>query len=108
MKPPRRRFSPVVYAGIWLRQNGRCACPCGEKLRDGYVAYDHIIPLSMGGKDEPENLQALIVKHHADKTGREATIRAKCDRQRAKHFGPRLNARDREIQRIRERKEQTA
>ena len=103
-KPRRKRFPPLVYAGIWLRQNGRCACPCGEKLHDGKVAYDHIVPLSMGGKDEPENLQALIVKHHADKTSKEATVRAKCDRQRAKHVGPRLSARDREIARIRERR----
>lgn len=105
MKPARKRFPPLVYAQIWLRQNGRCACPCGEKMQEGMVQYDHIIPLSMGGKDEPENLQALIKKHHADKTSKEAGIRAKCDRQRAKHFGPRLSARDREIRRIIERGE---
>ena len=108
MKPPRKRFSPLVYAGIWLRQNGRCACECGEKLQDGLVEYDHEKPLWLGGDDTPDNLRALIKKHHLQKTQGEATIRAKNDRMRAKHFGPRLNARDREIQRIRERKEQTA
>lgn len=102
IKPKRRKFPPHVYAGIVLRQRGRCAC-CPEKLQPGKIHYDHIIPLSMGGKDAPENLQALILKHHAVKTSKEATIRAKCDRIRAKHTGQRLNARDREISRILER-----
>lgn len=103
MKLSRRKFPPHVYAGIVLRQHGRCACGCGEKLQPGKIHYDHIIPLSMGGKDESENLQALILKHHAVKTSKEATIRAKCDRIRAKHTGQRLSARDREIARIIER-----
>lgn len=104
-KPRRKTFSPRVYAEICLRQGGKCACPCGEKLQPGRIQYDHVISLAMGGKDEPSNLQALITKHHADKTSREATIRAKCDRQRAKHFGPRLSLRDKEIAKIIERKE---
>lgn len=103
-KPRRKKFPPHVYAALWVKQNGRCACGCNEKMHDGKVQYDHIVSLAMGGKDEPENLQALIVKHHADKTSKEATIRAKCDRQRAKHFGPRLNKLEREIQKIRERR----
>ena len=108
MKPARKRFPPHVLAAIVLRQQGRCACPCGEKLQPGRIQYDHIIPLSMGGKDEPENLQALVTKHHAAKTSKEATIRAKCDRAGAKHRGEWLNRRDREVQRIIERQQRAS
>lgn len=105
MKPRRRTFSPLVYAEIWLRQKGRCFCGCKEKLQRGMVDYDHDVPLWLGGADTPANLRALIKKHHLVKTKAEATVRAKTDRQRAKHFGPRLSLRDKEIARIIERKE---
>lgn len=102
-KPRRRQFSPATYARIVLRQGGRCACGCKEKLQPGQIDYDHDKPLWLGGADTEENLRALIRKHHLKKTQGEATIRAKNDRIRAKHEGKRLNARDREIQRIIER-----
>ena len=86
MKAPRRRFSPSVYLAILVKQTWRCAC-CGEVFdtapmpRAGWwYHFDHILPLHLGGKDEPENLQALKRGHHAKKTHREASARAKTKR----------------------------
>ena len=79
MKAARRRFSPSVYRAILVKQGWRCAC-CGEFLDQFKFTFDHILPLHLGGKDEPENLQALKRGHHAKKTHKEASARAKCKR----------------------------
>ena len=75
----RRRFHPRVYAEIVKRQDGICACGCGEALgadpRD--IQFDHELALHLGGEDAPENLRALKRKHHLVKTIREAKGRAK-------------------------------
>lgn len=85
MKTPRKRFSPSVYRAILVKQAWRCAC-CGEFI-DSWAQtgrldfhFDHILPLHLDGKDEPENLQALKRGHHQSKTNREASARAKCKR----------------------------
>lgn len=81
MKAPRRRFSPSVYRAILVKQDWKCACPCRESLYDpGAIRWDHILPLSLGGKDGPENLQALLVGHHQRKSDRETAARAKTKR----------------------------
>ena len=79
MKAPRKRFGPSVYRAILFAQDWKCAC-CGGSLVQGRFHFDHILPLELGGKDEPENLQALKRGHHARKTSREASARAKCKR----------------------------
>ena len=88
MKYPRRRFSPSVYRAILVKQAWRCAC-CGELFyeeddenRNGPPPFhfDHILGIELGGKDEPENLQALKRGHHAKKTHKEASARAKTKR----------------------------
>ena len=86
MKTPRRRFPPKVYRDILDRQGWKCACGCGASF-DSWAQtgrldfhYDHILPLWLGGKDEPENLQALKRGHHAKKTHKEASARAKVKR----------------------------
>ncbi|MCH7936636.1 MAG: HNH endonuclease [Proteobacteria bacterium] len=78
---PRKKFSPAVYERILNRQNRRCACPCKEKF-DGLsdIRWDHILSLHMGGKDEPENLQALKNRHHIFKSNKENSARAKTKR----------------------------
>lgn len=81
-KHRRRKFHPRTYAAIVERQNGICACGCGEPLgtdrRD--MHFDHEIALWNGGEDSPDNLRALKKKHHLLKTIREATDRAKMKR----------------------------
>ena len=83
MKSSRRRFSPSVYRAILDRQDWTCACGCDEFFdppdpRRGIdYHFDHILGLELGGKDEPENLQALKRGHHAKKTHKEASARAK-------------------------------
>ena len=78
----RRRFPPHVYAAIIERQDGICACGCGEPLGSDprEFEFDHHIPLWKGGEDTPENLRARKKKHHLPKTAAEATERAKFKR----------------------------
>lgn len=42
---------------LFKKQNGMCAC-CGESLVKYHV--DHIMPLALGGRHIPENLQLLL------------------------------------------------
>ena len=77
----RRRFSPSIYRAILVRQNWKCACGCNLLFSTaGIYHFDHILPLSLGGLDEESNLQALIKGHHAAKSHREASARAKTKR----------------------------
>ena len=78
----RRRFHPRTYAAIIARQDGKCACGCGEALGADPrgIHFDHAIPLWNAGEDSPDNLRALKVRHHMRKTGREAKDRAKMKR----------------------------
>ena len=74
----RRHFPPSIYRAILVRQNWKCACGCDLLLSTaGIYHFDHILPLSLGGLDEESNLQALIKGHHAAKSHREASARAK-------------------------------
>lgn len=69
------------------RQDNRCAL-IGRKFRPGDVIhYDHIVPLWLGGANSESNLQAVLAEPHRRKTAMEATVKAKCDRTRKKHFG---------------------
>ena len=87
MTTPRRRFTHKVYRDLRVKQDWKCAC-CDEPFyqdgesRIGPLPYhfDHVFGLELGGKDEPENLQALKRGHHQRKTDRETTARAKTKR----------------------------
>lgn len=84
----RKRFSPAIYRDICQQQANTCAGPgCARRIPCQGMAYDHAVPLWAGGKDVPENLQALCETCHAAKTKREAFERAKADRIRAKLAG---------------------
>ena len=81
MKAPRHRFTPSIYRAILVRQKWQCACGCDLLLSTaGIYHFDHAMPLDLGGEDTPENLQALIKGHHAKKTHKEASARAKTKR----------------------------
>lgn len=57
-KDQRRCFTYEERLAALKRSGKRCAC-CGKKLTTKTMTMDHIIPLSRGGKNEPENLVAL-------------------------------------------------
>ena len=55
---------------IAIRQNWKCAGhECSKELEEYDI--DHIIPLSLGGKEDIDNLQALCPGCHRKKTDRE-------------------------------------
>jgi 5-methylcytosine-specific restriction endonuclease McrA len=104
----RRRFSPAVYAGIVLRQKGRCACGCGEPLGDDprEIQFDHVHDLQFGGADTPDNLRALIKKHHLEKTVANHKQAAKLDRIAARDglHKRKMSAKDKAMQKMIERR----
>lgn len=53
----RKTYSKEERKIIYDRSEGCCAL-CGKRLSLENMTLDHIIPLSMNGKDEMENLQA--------------------------------------------------
>ena len=56
-KIKRKKYSDEERKIIYDKSNGRCEL-CGQRLFLDNMTLDHIIPLSMGGKDDMENLQA--------------------------------------------------
>jgi len=102
----RKRFAPNVYAGIVARQNGKCACGCGEPLGDPRdIEFDHALDLQWGGQDTPENLRALLKRHHLEKTVRGHKDRAKVERIRQQDGlrKRKMNARDKAMAKMMER-----
>lgn len=56
-KRKRRKYSEEERKIIYDRSNGRCAL-CGQKLLLDNMTIDHIVPISMGGEDSLDNIQA--------------------------------------------------
>ena len=71
MSEPQRRI-------IAAKQDWKCANPDGKcRLKDGYLEeydVDHIIPLRIGGPDNPSNMQALCPACHRRKTERDVRL----------------------------------
>ncbi len=82
----RRYLTAKTKIQVWNHQSGCCAI-CGCWHDPFYMAYDHILPLCLGGTNERPNWQALCKTCHAVKTKREAGMRAKADRQRKAREG---------------------
>lgn len=57
-KRKRKRYSKKVRKIIYEKANGRCEL-CGRRLLFQDMTLDHIVPLSMGGKNDMGNLQTL-------------------------------------------------
>ena len=55
---------------ILERDDYRCY-ECGQ---DGCTQVDHIVPVSLGGTNDPENLAAICKPCHIDKTRRERDL----------------------------------
>lgn len=102
----RRYLSPSEKSRVIDRQRGKCYCPCKGELVVGQIDFDHIVDLQFEGTNDLSNFCALIRKHHKIKSNAANTIRAKCDRIKAKHNGTWLNAKDRDLASIRNRTKQ--
>lgn len=50
-------FTRKTIENLYVKQSGRCAC-C-QTLLSGKFEVDHIIPISKGGSNYPENIQLL-------------------------------------------------
>ena len=84
----RKRLTTRQRLAIFEASGGRCAS-CSRKLGPADKwDIDHIIPLALGGADEPENMQVLCDWCHGKKTAQEDAPRiAKARRQAARHLG---------------------
>lgn len=72
---------------ILRKQGDKCALT-GHAFRPGdKIEFDHITPLWLGGHNRESNLQAVLGTAHRQKTNAEATVRAKVNANRLKHFG---------------------
>jgi RNA-directed DNA polymerase len=66
--------TPTRVAKLMLKQKGKCN-HCGLYLTDtDLIEVDHIIPKSLGGKDEYKNLQLLHKHCHDYKTSRDGSL----------------------------------
>ena len=57
MKAKRQRLSAREFAAMWLKQDAKCACGCGEPLnaREG-VIQEHTTPVALGNGEKPDAL----------------------------------------------------
>ena len=71
-------------------RKGLCAA-CSQKIEAGKAwDIDHILPLALGGTNEPNNLQILCRPCHGAKTNQSDIPRiAKTKRLKARHLGAR-------------------
>lgn len=78
---PRKDLTDQQKAKLFLDAGGKCAGPCGRKLRSADVWHaDHIIALENGGTNDVSNFQVLCEWCHKPKTaddhGKAAKTRA--------------------------------
>jgi len=88
-RPTRRQiFSTSFRLNLFLKRKGTCAS-CSQKIDAGKAwDIDHIIPLALGGTNEPKNLQILCKPCHQSKTSQSDIPRiAKTKRLKARHLG---------------------
>jgi hypothetical protein len=72
---------------ILSRQDNKCALTGHQFVPGDKIEFDHITALWLGGKNCESNLHAVLGEAHKRKTKVEAAVRAKTNRDTAKHFG---------------------
>jgi 5-methylcytosine-specific restriction enzyme A len=84
----RPTFSTSFRLSLFLKRKGTCAA-CAQKIEAGKVwDIDHILPLALGGTNEPHNLQILCKPCHQSKTSHsDIPSIAKTKRLKARHLG---------------------
>lgn len=52
----RQRLTKFEFATLFLAQEGRCGCGCGERLEAGKVDEEHTRPVGLDGQAKPDSL----------------------------------------------------
>lgn len=84
----RRRLTALQRTKVFDRDNGIC-CLCGLKInapKDKWI-LEHVVPLWLGGADDESNMAPAHFHCAIEKTRKEAPVKAKSDRVRARHIG---------------------
>ena len=86
----RHVFSTSFRLKLFLKRKGTCTS-CSQKIGAGKAwDIDHILPLALGGTNEPKNLQILCKPCHQSKTSQSDIPRiAKTKLLKARHLGAR-------------------
>ena len=89
----RPTFSTAFRLNLFLKRKGMCTA-CSQKIDAGKSwDIDHILPLALGGTNEPDNLQILCRPCHRSKTSHSDIPRiAKTKRLKARHLGARASS----------------
>lgn len=83
----RRHLSTRQRRQIFEAREGLChICSCPVHAGDAWD-LDHVLPLALGGADEPDNLAPAHTKCHREKTRQDVHRIRKADRQRDRHMG---------------------
>ena len=84
----RPTFSTSFRLSLFLKRKGICAA-CTQKIDAGKAwDIDHILPMALGGTNEPHNLQILCRSCHRAKTSHsDIPLIAKTKRLKARHLG---------------------
>ena len=75
--PTRRRRNNEKLRLLTLIRDEYICRQCEEVFPEHKLECDHIIPLSMGGKDDLRNTQTLCIPCHSEKTKKEIVRYAK-------------------------------
>ncbi len=83
----RRRLSPRMRLSLFLASGGACQA-CHMPIAAGRAWHlDHVIPLSLGGADDPSNLQVLCRSCHRHKTAQDVSALSQAIRREVIHRG---------------------
>lgn len=84
----RRHISKKDRRDLFYAHDGMCHI-CGGKIHAHIEAWDveHVIPLALGGDDEPSNWRPAHAKCHKAKTRQDAADIGRARRIEAKHLG---------------------
>jgi len=87
-KTPEAMPGQTVLLRLYAKQNGICACGCGQvmNLNRDKVDCDHVIAVIDGGENRESNLQLLLNACHKRKTSAEASARSEERRHKSKAF----------------------
>lgn len=79
---------PRVKARIIERQDGICACGCGQPFTAKDPAeFDHVLALILGGENRETNMQGLRPGCHRSKTTADVAVKSRDQRKSKKHLG---------------------